>query len=268
MLALVARLGCGLGVVVMGITVGMLLLGGSAAFLVGFAKTGIPGSGMPAIALMAEAFPGNTRLSVGAMVPLLILGDVFAVSYYRRHADWSRLLELAPYVVIGMVPGYFVLHLLASSWLRALIGLLILGLLGLHVARKWLSREDGVPNQRWFVAFMGLVAGFGTVVGNAAGPAMAVYFLAKGMDKRQFIGTAAWFFFFVNLSKVPIQWEMGIMTRTTLQLNMCVAPFLVVGALTGVAVHNRVSQRVFNAAVLFLAGVFALRLLAVGVLEM
>lgn len=246
-------------VVFAGITFSALMLGGSAAFLVGFSKTGIPGAGLPAIALMAEVFRENTQLSVGAMVPLLILGDIFAVAYYRRHARWNRVLELVPYVLLGMIPGYVVLHYLQSDWLRTLIGAIILGLLTLHVVRVRMQWNT-LPDRWWFAALMGFIAGFGTVVGNAAGPAMTVYFLSKRLDKNEFIGTGAWFFFFVNLSKVPVQWQLGVITPETLRLDLCVAPLLIAGALIGVAVHKRISQRMFNSLVLLLAAVFALRL--------
>lgn len=265
--AILEGAGHGLSLLVQGITLAALLLAGSAALLIGISKTGIPGVSMPAIALMAEAFPNSTQHSVGAMVPLLVFGDLFAIFYYRRHAVWNRLFELAPYVLVGMVPGYFVLHLLESSWLRALIGLIILGLLGLHLTRERLGEENKMPHSRWFAVLMGCIAGFGTVVGNAAGPAMAVYFLAKRLDKREFIGTAAWFFFFVNLSKVPIQWKMGIITPETLQLDLRAAPFLVVGAFTGVAIHKRISQRAFNTTVLLLAALFAIRLMGTGIFD-
>jgi hypothetical protein len=77
-----------------------------AALLVGFSKTGLPGAAIPAVALMAEAFREDTKLSVGAMLPILLVGDSFALAYYRRHAHWARLWELFPYVLAGMVPGY------------------------------------------------------------------------------------------------------------------------------------------------------------------
>ncbi len=102
-----------------GLTVGAILLGAGSAFLIGFSKTGIPGAGMPAITLMADAFRDETKLSVGAMVPLLILGDLFGVLFYRRHANWKRLREVLPYIVLGMVPGYFVLQSMRSEPLRA-----------------------------------------------------------------------------------------------------------------------------------------------------
>lgn len=242
-----------------GLTVGAILLGAGSAFLIGFSKTGIPGAGMPAITLMADAFRDETKLSVGAMVPLLILGDLFGVLFYRRHANWKRLREVLPYIVLGMVPGYFVLQSMRSEPLRALIGILILVLLSVHVACHRLGWE-AVLNRPWFTGLMGLLAGFGTVVGNAAGPAMSIYLLSKKLDKHEFIGTSAWLFFLVNSSKIPPQWMMGVITAKTLRLDVCVVPALIVGVLLGVRVHKRIPQKAFDRLVLLLTAAAALQM--------
>jgi uncharacterized membrane protein YfcA len=215
---------------------------------------------MPAIALMAGAFREQTKLSVGAMVPLLILGDVFAVVFYRRHANWSRLLEVLPYIVLGMIPGYVVLQRANSEALRTLIGLLILLLLALHVARRRFG-WDAYLDRWWFTGLMGLLAGFGTIVGNAAGPAMSIYLVSKKLNKHEFLGTSAWLFFLVNTSKIPFQLAMGIITPLTVRLDLCVMPLLIMGALFGVMVHRRIPQRAFNVLVLLLAAVAALHMI-------
>ena len=73
-----------------------LALGACAAVLIGFSKTGLPGAAIPAVALMAAAFPGSAERSVGAVLVVLLAGDVFAVAWFRRHAQWRRLLALFP----------------------------------------------------------------------------------------------------------------------------------------------------------------------------
>ena len=85
------------------------VFGALAAFLVGLSKTGVPGVAIPALLMMSEAFPGNEKLSVGAILPVLLVGDTFAVGFYRRHARWDRLIGLFPYVLLGMIPGLYVL---------------------------------------------------------------------------------------------------------------------------------------------------------------
>jgi uncharacterized membrane protein YfcA len=230
--------------------------------MVGFSKTGMPGAAIPAVALMAEAFRDDTKLSVGALLPMLIVGDLFAVAYYRRHAQWDRLWRLVPYVALGMVPGYLVLRYSPSDWLRTLIGVIILLLLGLEIARKYLGWER-IPDRLWFVATTGGLAGFGTTVGNAAGPVMSIYLVSSHLDKYEFLGTAAWFFFFVNLSKLPFFYGLGIITPTTLTFDLMIAPAVVVGALCGVTVLKQIPQVVFNVLVLALAGLAAVRMVLV-----
>jgi uncharacterized membrane protein YfcA len=105
------------------------------------------------------------------------------------------------------------------------------------------------------------MAGFGTTVGNAAGPVMSIYLVSRGLDKHEFLGTAAWFFFLVNLSKIPFFVYLDVMTWQTLRFAVVVAPLLVLGALGGVVVAQRIPQAIFNALVLGLAGLAAIRMM-------
>ena len=73
------------------------------AFLIGLSKTGIIGVGILPIALYAVVFP--SRASVGLVLPMLVLGDLIAVTTYRRHAVWSHLLKLLPWAAAGVVLG-------------------------------------------------------------------------------------------------------------------------------------------------------------------
>lgn len=235
------------------------LLGFSAALLVGLSKTGVPGVAIPAILLMTEAFSGNEKTSVGALLPVLLVGDVFAVRFYRQHTQWKRLWGLFPYVLAGMIPGAMVLILVEDRQFRLVLGGMILGLLLLEVCRQRLDWR-GMPGRWWFMATAGLLAGFGTTVGNAAGPVMSVYLISRGLPKQQFMGTWAWFFLIVNLCKVPVFCGLGMITPVTLGFDLVVAPMVVAGALVGKRLFLMIPQRVFNGLVLILAAVAAVRL--------
>jgi uncharacterized protein len=73
---------------------------GLAGVLIGVAKTAISGVGSLAIVIFAAALPA--RESTGAVLPLLLCGDVVAVAYYRRHADWAILGRLLPRVAVAV----------------------------------------------------------------------------------------------------------------------------------------------------------------------
>jgi uncharacterized membrane protein YfcA len=234
-----------------------LALGGGAALLVGLSKTGMPGVAIPAVAMMAMAYPNATKLSVGALLPVLIVGDLFAIAWYRRHAHWDRLWRLAPYVAAGMIPAYVVLALIDTSALRMLLGILILSLLCLELARRRIGWFE-MPHRWWFTAVVGLLAGFGTAVGNAAGPAMSIYLASHQLEKRDFIGTAAWFFFLVNVSKVPFFIGLGMITVETVTFDVALLPLVAMGAVGGLYLLPRIPRTAFDVLVLSLAGVAGL----------
>jgi uncharacterized protein len=234
-----------------------LLLGASAALLMGFSKTGLPGAATPAVALMAAAFPQDAELSVGAMLPVLLIGDVFAVARFGRHADWPRLGKLLPYVVSGMVPGYLVLWWFRGNELRPWLGGLVLALLGL----EWVRQRQGwtrVPDRWWFAGTAGLLAGFSTTVANAGGPVMTLYLLSQGLLKESFVGTCAWFFFLLNLAKVVPFWSAGMLTPQTVGFGVALGPIALAGAVAGTWLLPRISQRAFQTLMLLLAAVAGL----------
>ena len=237
-------------------------LGAVAAVLVGLSKTGVPGAAIPAVLLTAEAFAGEEGLSVGALLPMLLAGDLFAVWYYGQHTQWNRLWGLLPYVALGMIPGVLVLRYVDHGQFRLVLGWMVLMLLGLELCRRRFGWTN-VPKRRWFAMTMGALAGFGTTVGNAAGPVMGVYLISQELRKEQFMGTAAWFFFLVNSSKLPIYWSLGRITPATLEFDLVMIPIVVVGALAGRRLFSIIPQKVFDPLVLSLAGIAALRLVGV-----
>ncbi len=96
---------------------------------------------------------------------------------------------------------------------------------------------------------------------NAAGPVMALYFLAARIDKDRFIGTNAWFFALVNLSKVPLAASLGLFTPQGLCLDLAMIPAVLLGAWLGTWVIGKVTQRQFEVVTMVASAVSAASLL-------
>ncbi|HRG57241.1 MAG TPA: sulfite exporter TauE/SafE family protein, partial [Lacunisphaera sp.] len=96
------------------------------------------------------------------------------------------------------------------------------------------------------------LAGFSTMVANAAGPVMTIYLLAMRLPKLEFLGTSAAFFLLINWIKVPFGIQLGILTMPSLALNLWLLPAVAAGALAGPWVVKRVNQAVFENAALAL----------------
>ena len=90
-----------------------------AASLVGLSKTALPGAGTITVAVFAAVLPA--RESTGALLVLLILGDLFAVRTYHAHADWRTLRRMVPAVLVGVAVGTVFLALADDAGVRRVI---------------------------------------------------------------------------------------------------------------------------------------------------
>ncbi len=234
------------------------------AFSSGLSKTGVPGLGVLTVALFALALPA--RASTGALLPLLLCGDVFGVAFFRKHASWPHLLRLFPWVVLGVIAGYLAMDHVNNAQMQRLLGVILLGMVAVHGGRQWQGEQltAPLPQAWWFAALTGVLAGFTTMVANASGPVMILYLLAVGMPKLAFVGTGAWFFMLVNAFKVPFSVKLGLITPDSLVMDALLVLPMVPGALLGPRLLHRIHQRAFEWMVLVLTIAAALHLLLKG----
>ena len=235
-------------------------LAATAALCVGLSKTGFGGLGIVSVSLFAQLFPAKE--STGALLPLMIFADCFAVWFYRRHANWPDLWRLMPATLAGIVCGWWLMPRIPDGTFTVLLGWVILALMALTVLQRlqpsMMARMGGHP---WLGLAAGWATGVTTMLANAAGAIAAFYFLARRMDKMTFVGTAAWFFLIINLAKVPFSAQLGLITASSLRFDALLLPVVVAGAWAGRLLLRRVPQRLFEWITIVLAGAAALRLI-------
>lgn len=238
------------------------------AFVVGVAKTGVGGLGLLAVVLFAQILPA--KQSSGVVLPLLCFGDLIAVASYRQHTQWRFLLRLFPWTAAGVLLGYFALGRIDDRQARVLIGVIVLALLAVHLARRRKkpsttatagAAADADEHGAWFAPTIGVLAGFTTLVANAAGPLMAIYLLAMRLPKMEFVGTGAVFFMLLNLFKVPFMVDLGLITSASFGFNLWLAPAVFLGTWLGRLLLVRLDQRLFENLALGLSAAAGLKLL-------
>ena len=230
------------------------------ALMVGATKTGIPRLGILVVPLMALAMP--TDKSVGTLLGILTLADLFAIAYHRHNAKWLHILRLLPVALTGIIAAYFGLKKVDQGQLKPIIGVIVLGMLAINYWRTRAGKdESSIPMQWWFVAAMGFLAGITTMMANAAGPVMIIYLMAMRLPKMEFVGTSAWFFFIINWLKVPFSTRLEMMTWQSVKLDLLMLPFIAAGAVAGIFFLKRVPQKAFTAIVQILAAAAAIALL-------
>ena len=229
------------------------------AMFVGINKTGIPGINMIFVPILAVILPAKE--STGFLLPLLIVGDIFAVAYYKSHTQWRHLLRLLPPSLLGIAAGYFTLRALGDAQIKPIIGVIVLLMLAVQAYRSIRKIDESIPKGIWFALIMGFLAGYTTMVANAAGPAMAIYLLAMRLPKEQYIGTGAWYFFIVNLAKVPLSAGLGLITAQSLLTGSVFIPAIALGAFAGIKLLPLIPQKTFRVIIIVIAAASAIRLL-------
>jgi uncharacterized protein len=245
-------------------TVAEWVLAGIAALGIGISKSGLPGLSLLHVVVFAQLFPGTA--STGVVLPMLIVGDVGAVLLFRRMADWKHVGRTLPPALVGVVVGWALLRSTAGTSFAGtgfgpVVGGILLVLATLQLLRDW--KPDAfasVPHTVLFAWGMGLLAGVTTMVANAAGPVMVLYFLAVALPKETLVGTSAWFFLLINVFKLPFGAQLGLIHRDSLTINALLIPAIVAGLVLGKTLIRRIPQRGFNAIILTLVVLAALRL--------
>lgn len=231
-----------------------------AAFLVGFSKTGIGGVMMLAIPILASVFGGKD--STGIMLPMLLVGDVFAIWYYHRSAEWKNIVAPLPWALIGLVLGAIVGNFISDKTFIVLIGIIVLFCLGILVYTEKKGQNFIVPNDAWFYITVGILSGFASMIGNAAGPIFSVYLLALGFKKYNFMGINAWFFFIINFTKLPLQtfiWH-NIGLKSFI-ITVLMIPVITIGAILGAFILKKINEKFFRYLVIGMTAIAAIRLL-------
>lgn len=221
------------------------ILLGTCGLLIGMSKTGISGVGLMVVPILANAFGG--RISVGLLLPILIFADIMAVAWYNRHADWKHILKLIPWALAGIVIATLVGKNISDLTFNRILAILVISGIVILIWQDLKSKKDNIPKARWFAAILGLTGGFATMMGNAAGPVMALYLLSMRLPKNIYIGTGAWFFFIVNVSKVPLHiWSWKTITLESFKLDLLMIPAISLGAFLGIILVKLIPEKYYR----------------------
>lgn len=231
-----------------------------AALFIGMSKTGIQGVSLISIPLMAMVF--GAKPSTGVILPILCFADLIAILYYRRVAEWKYIIKLIPAALVGFGIALLADKVIPPEEFKRLMGGCLLIVLIFMLWSEWRGKESTIVTKWWYAPLFGVLGGFTTMIGNAAGPVLAIYFLSLKLPKYSFVGTNAWFFLVINWLKLPLQafvWEN--ISTTTLLLDLYAIPLVIIGAILGILLIKKLPEkgfRYFTTAMTFIAVIMLL----------
>jgi len=211
----------------------------------GISKSGI-GGGIGGLAVPLLALIMAPAQAAAIMLPILCLMDLFAVRAYWRRWDGRHLRRLLPAALLGIGAGAAGFHALDADALRLLLGVISVSFC-LDAWRRVLRRQ---PAKRRPAAFAGVVcgaaAGFTSTIAHAGGPPLSMYLIPQRLERGLFVGTSALFFLVVNYVKLIPYAFLGLLQPANLGYSLMLAPLAPAGIWLGLAVHRRLSERVFH----------------------
>jgi uncharacterized membrane protein YfcA len=182
------------------------------ALIVGLAKGGLGPIGALIVPLLSTIMPVSQ--AVGVLLPMLMVGDWFALRTYWR--AWEiRLIKLTlPGAVVGVVFGLALLTSLS---------------------------DDALP---------GSMSGFASALANAGGPPMTAYLLLQKLNPTPFVGTATLFFATMNALKLPAFLAADVIDIPKLISVAWAIPLIPVGVWVGRRLIDHINPTYFNALML------------------
>ena len=219
-----------------------------AAIVKGAIGLGFPTLGTPLLALVVDV---KTAVAV-LVIPNMVMDGL----QLRRSGPIGdaprRLAPLLLFTMIGTVIGTKLLVALSPRTATMILGVFILGYVLLDLAR--FSPRVPPSWELTLAAPVGLAAGIMGGITNAPGTPIALYLVALGMEKKEFVRSIAFTFLVVKgVQLVTLVWY-GLLTWSLAVVSLGLAATGLAGFALGLKLQDRLDQRSFSRAVLiFLA---------------
>lgn len=230
------------------------------AFLIGVEKAGIKGLSMAVVSIYAIILGGKT--SAGLLLLLFILADGFAIRHYYRYAQMKIVRQLLLPAAIGVFIGAGLGKFIDDSLFKDMIAVIILSCLFLMVRPSFYSYSSKAARGPMMARGIGLLTGFSTMIANVSSPILAIYLLARQLPKKEFIGTIVWFFFLINLLKLPFHiWSWETIQLPTVGLALTAIPVIAAGFGIGLLIVDKIAEKSFRYLIIGVTLIAALKLL-------
>jgi uncharacterized protein len=230
--------------------------------VIGVAKGGL-GSALGSLAtpMLTLIMPAN--MALGVSLPMLLVGDLFALWVHWKRWDQQVVLKLLPGTVLGVLVGSALLGKLTARSIEITIGVLTLifcvyKLFLERRLRRDLSKSETRP---WYAPFFGTGSGLASTVGNAGGPVYTMYVLMLHQTPEAFGATAALYFAILNAIKIPGYLSANVLHPENILQYAWVIPIIFVGAWLGRWISRHVDIRTFEIIILVLLLIIAVFLL-------
>lgn len=183
----------------------------------------------------------------------LLLGYPSNVILAWRERKAVRLrvcLPLALLVLLGNLPGIFLLKNAGAEWVKLLFGLIIMGL-GVEMLIRERTAVKGRQVSKGALAVIGILSGLLCGL-YGIGALLAAYMSRVTKDSSAFKGNLCVVFLIENTFRIVMYSVTGLLTAEVLQTAVMLVPAMVIGLFLGVQSSRRLREETVRKAVILL----------------
>jgi len=174
----------------------------------------------------------------------------------RRHIRWPYMLRLLPGMSIGLAIGLFALKNADPTWLIRALGATITAIAAWNLHGR---RGHGQGSPFWDLA-VGFASGSIGGAFNTGGPPVVAYLYRRADPPEVLKGTVQIYFLIFTIVRLTAASAVGLIDVHIVRIALALAPLIVAGAATGLALSRHVSADRFRTASWLALGVMGIAL--------
>jgi uncharacterized membrane protein YfcA len=215
------------------------------AFVLASFVKGTTAMGFPLIATPMVAMLVDIKTTYALLVLPNILMDTLQIARGRLPwLLWRRLFSLLAATFVGVFLGTRILISVPERFIYLALAFMIVAFL---ISAHLNLRIEAPPRwEGWLGPAVGLAGGVLAGVTNVVGPLTAIYILALGFEKREFVKAAASIFFTTKVSQLVAISRWGLYTVEILWWSVGLGAVALAGFWVGLQVQDRVPQETFR----------------------
>lgn len=223
------------------------LLAIAGVLLTGISKSGFAGgAGVVAVPFLALVIPVQQAAAI--MLPLLLVMDVKTVRLYRHAVNFSEIKAIGLASLIGIAIAGSAMAMFSSTTLQWVLALFCIVFASWQQLMPLLGKLPGAA------LLWGTLSGISSTLLHAGGPPISIYFLSKGLSKKQWLAQAAMFFALMNFVKIIPYSLNNVWSKEFLIIDLVLLPVAIAGVYLGHKIQASLSEAIFTLSCRILLG--------------
>ena len=226
-----------------------LALAFCAALTTAISKAGFGGAvaiGIPILLLVT-----TPRIALGVTLPILLVIDVWVLYAMRDKINRQLLVIMTIFGMAGHGIGWAFFDYISNDMLTAFIGGMSVFTAILFFKRQFSAASQSATasysaSHMWRRgALWCSLSGVSSFISVTGGIPLQIFLLPYKLPRAFYVGTAAAFFFLLNLSKLPLYWDLGILNMDVVMVAALLLPAIPLGVLLGKKMNQLLTDKQF-----------------------